>query len=111
MVSRPRAVVLVSLLLPIALAQAIVQGGGGSSRTDCLTVIDAAANYPPDNPKRFRCADGHPCDADGVLNGVCQFDVTICSNRSYNPTPCTLVGVDSITVAHAIDNRDRKFDP
>ena len=109
--SIPRAVALVSLLLPIAMAQAIVQGGGGSSRTDCLTVIDAAVNYPPDNPKRFRCADGDPCDADGVVNGVCQFDVTICSNSSYNPTRCTLVGVDSITVEHAIDNGDRKFDP
>src|SRR4029453_7448606 len=94
---RPRAVILVSLLLPIALARAIVQGGGGSSRTDCLTVIDAAVNYPPDNPKRFRCADGAPCDADGVVNGVCQFDVTICSNSSYNPTRGTPVGGDSLT--------------
>src|SRR5262245_24098952 len=108
---RPRAIVAASLLLPIAMAQAIVQGGGGSSRTDCLTVIDAAVNYPPDNPKRFRCADGDPCDADGVVNGVCQFDVTICSNSSYDPTHCTLVGVDSITVDHALDNGDRKFDP
>ena len=82
-----------------------------AARTDCLTVIDAAVNYPPDNLKRFRCADGDPCDADGVVNGVCQFDVTICSNSSYNPTRCTLVGVDPITVDHAIDNGDRKFDP
>ena len=74
-------------------------------------MIDAAVNYPADNPKRFRCADGDPCDADGVVNGVCQFDVTICSNSSYNPTRCTLVGVDSITVDHALDNGDRKFDP
>ena len=111
MLIRPGAIVLVPLLLPIAMAQALVQGGGGSSCTDCLTVIDAAVNYPPDNPKRFRCADGDPCDADGVVNGVCQFDVTICSNSSYNPTRCTLVGVDSITVDHAIDNGDRKFDP
>jgi hypothetical protein len=111
MLIRPRAVVAVSLLLPVAMAQAIVQGGGGSSRTDCLTVIDAAVNYPADNPKRFRCADGDPCDADGVVNGVCQFDVTICSNSTYNPTRCTLVGVDSITVEHALDNGDRKFDP
>src|SRR5690348_2396491 len=108
---RPCAVALVSVLLPIATAHAIVQGGGGSSRTDCLTVIDAAVNYPEDNPKRFRCADGDPCDADGVVNGVCQFDVRICANSTYNPTRCTLVGVDSITVDHAVDNGDRKFDP
>ena len=86
MAFRPRAIVAVSLLLPVAIAQAILQGGGGSSRTDCLTVIDAAVNYPADSPKRFRCADGDPCDADGVVNGVCQFDVTICSNSSYDPT-------------------------
>src|SRR5436190_22703768 len=111
MLIRPRVIVAVSLLLPIAMAQAIVQGGGGSSRTDCLVVIDAAVNYPSDNPKRFRCADGDACDADHVVNGVCEFDVTICANSSYDPTRCTLVGVDSIAVDHAVDNGDRKFDP
>jgi hypothetical protein len=104
-------VVLAVLLLSVAAAQAIVVGGGGSSRTDCLIVLDAQVNYPPDKPKRFRCADGDPCDADGTVNGVCAFDVGICANSTYNPTRCTLVGVDSITVDHAVDNGDRKFDP
>jgi len=101
---------LIGVALPVA-GQAAIIGGGGSSRTDCLVVLDAQVNFPPDNPKRFRCADGDACDADGTVNGVCAFDVTVCANSGYNPTRCTLVGVDSITVEHAIDNGDRKFDP
>jgi hypothetical protein len=99
------------VLLRVAVAQGVIIGGGGSSRTDCLVVLDAQVNFPPDNPKRYRCADGDPCDADGVVNGVCAFDLTVCANSSFNPTRCTLVGVDSITVEHAVDNGDPKFDP
>ena len=96
------------LVLP---ARAIVIGGGGSSHSDCLVVFDAAVNFPADAPKRFRCADGDPCDADGVVNGVCAFDVTVCANSTYAPAQCGLVGVDSIAVDHAVDNGDPKFDP
>ena len=99
-----------AMLVP-AVAQAIVIGGGGSSKTDCLVALDAAVNYPQDNPKRYRCTDGDPCDADGTVNGVCTFDLTVCANSTYNPLICTLSGVDSITVDHAVDNGDRKFDP
>jgi hypothetical protein len=106
-----RLAALAVVLLFASVAQALVYGGGGSSRTDCLAVFDAALNYPPDNPKRFRCKDGDPCDADGIVNGVCAFDLTVCANSSFNPARCTLVGVDSITVEHAVDNGDRKFDP
>jgi hypothetical protein len=106
---RPAA--LAALLSFASVAQAVVIGGGGSSRTDCLAVVDAAVNYPPDNPKRFRCKDGDPCDADGIVNGVCAFDLTVCANSTYNPARCTLVGVDSIVVEHAADNGDPKFDP
>jgi hypothetical protein len=106
-----RVAALAVFLLPVSTAQALVFGGGGSSRTDCLVVLDAQVNYPPDKPKRFRCADGDACDADGTVNGVCAFDLGICANSTYNPTHCTLVGVDSITVDHAVDNGDRRFDP
>jgi hypothetical protein len=103
--------ILMGAALPVGGAQALILGGGGSSRTDCLAVLDVAVNFPADNPKRFRCADGDTCDADGTVNGVCAFEVTVCANSTYNPTRCTLVGVDSITVDHAIDNGDRKFHP
>ncbi|MGH7894656.1 MAG: hypothetical protein ACREQL_08300 [Candidatus Binatia bacterium] len=107
-----RAAGFLALLTPIAVAQAFIVGGGGSSKTDCLVVLDAQLNYPPDKPKRYRCADGDPtCDADGVVDGVCTFSLTVCANSTYNPALCTLVGVDSITVDHALDNGDRKFDP
>jgi hypothetical protein len=109
---RSRRVALLAVFLcPLATARAVVIGGGGSSKTDCLVVVDAAVNYPPDKPKRFRCTDGETCDADGEVNGVCAFDVAVCANSDFTPTRCTLVGVQSITVDHAIDNGDRKFDP
>jgi hypothetical protein len=105
--------VLAFVLLPLsAPAQTVIIGGGGNSRTDCLVVLDVAVNYPPDKPKRFRCTDGDACDADATVNGVCAFDVGVCANSDYNPTRCSLVGVDSIIVDHAIDNgEDPKFDP
>ena len=58
-----RLAALAFVLFVVPSARAIVIGGGGSSRTDCLAVFDSAVNYPPDNPKRFRCKDGDPCDA------------------------------------------------
>src|SRR5205823_5967577 len=61
-------------------ATAAVVGGGGSSTTDCLTVFDAPANVPPRRPKNVRCTDGDPCDADGAVNGHCQFAVAVCAN-------------------------------
>ena len=108
-----RVLALVSILLPLAPARAVVIGGGGSSRTDCLAVISADLNYPPppDKPKRYRCADGAACDADHTVNGVCAFDVAICANSTFDQAHCTLNGVSSITVDHALDNGDRKFDP
>ncbi len=93
-------------------AAAVVFGGGGSATTDCLVAIDAAINYPATKPKQIRCADGDPsCDLDGTINGVCEFDVALCGNSTYNPTKCTLAGVQSILVDHAMDNGDPKFDP
>ena len=103
-------VALLAATLPMPV-EAVIVGGGGSSKTDCLVVFEGAINYPEDKPKRFRCKDGEGCDADHTVNGVCEFDLTICANSSYNPTRCTLSGVESITVEHAMDNGDPKFDP
>jgi hypothetical protein len=92
-------------------AAALVIGGGGSSRTDCILALDGPFNYPPSNPKGFRCTDGDPtCDADGVVNGVCQFPIGVCANSTYRPDRCTSLGVDEIVVEHAQDNGDPKFD-
>jgi hypothetical protein len=89
----------------------ITVGGGGSSRTDCLLVLRASANDPPDKPKKVTCTDGDPtCDNDGAVNGVCEFVVGACANSTFDPTHCTLAGVESVAVQHAQDNGDPKFD-
>jgi hypothetical protein len=97
-------------LLVGAPAWAVITGGGGSSRTDCLAVFDAAVNFPPARPKHIKCADGDACDADGLVNGVCSFPVAVCANSTFDPR-CTLAGVQTITVDHALDNGERRFDP
>lgn len=95
-----------------SVGNATVVGGGGSSRVDCLTAFDADVNTPATKPRSIRCADGDPtCDLDGVANGVCNFKVSVCANSTFNPSACALNGVRSITVEHAADNGDPKFDP
>jgi hypothetical protein len=93
-----------------ARAHAFPIGGGGSISTDCLLVFDANANTPPERPHHIRCIDGDPCDADGAINGSCQFAVGVCANSTFDPR-CTLNGVQSVTVDHALDNGDPRFDP
>jgi hypothetical protein len=98
-------------LATAVVGQAVVTGGGGSSKTDCLLVFDAPLNDPPTRPKAMRCTDGDPsCDADGLVNGACTFPVGVCANSTFDPLRCTLNGVDSITVDHALDNGDPRFD-
>ncbi len=97
---------------PVEVARATVVGGGGSSKVDCLLALDAAVNTPPTKPRNIRCADGDPaCDLDGEVNGVCNFQVGVCANSSFNPQACNLVGVRLVSVEHSVDNGDPKFDP
>jgi hypothetical protein len=92
-------------------AGAITVGGGGSARIDCLAVFEAPANSPASHPKNIRCTDGDPtCDADGVVNGVCEFPIAVCANSDFSPR-CTLQGVQTITIAHALDDGDPQFNP
>ena len=96
-----------ALALPAA---AIIVGGGGSKRTDCLVVFDAPANYPVDAPKQVRCVDGDSsCDSDLTVNGVCSVRIRVCANSTAN-SECTLSGVAQINVDHSADNGDPKFD-
>jgi hypothetical protein len=100
------------LLLGVVSADATVVGGGGSSRVDCLLAFDAAVNSPVKKPRNVRCADGDPaCDLDGVVNGVCNFQVGVCANSTFNTAACSLNGVHISTVEHSADNGDPKFDP
>jgi len=116
MLNRPSSMTLcVAILMAVMLsrtstASALMVGGGGSPKTDCLTVFDADVNYPSSKPKSIRCVDGDPCDLDGEVNGSCQFRVSVCANYAGDDR-CALVGVDSVVVDHALDNGDRRFDP
>ena len=102
---------LVSAFSP-AVAEPLVRGGG-SAATDCILYFDVpGANKPspPKPPKHVDCDDGDPaCDADGLRNGQCVFDVSLCVNSTAfsecMPTDTTFIFVD-----HAEDNGDRKFD-
>ncbi len=101
---------LASTLAP-AHVEAVVVGGGGSARLDCLAVFDVPANVPRNNSKSIRCTDGDPsCDADGVVNGACEFPIAVCANSDFSPL-CTDSGVQSITIDHAVDDGDPKFRP
>ncbi len=86
--------------------------GGGPKNRDCYATLKANANRPKNNPRHIRCVDGDPtCDADGVVDGVCTFAVSVCANSTFDPTHCTSGAISSIDVAHGIDNgTDPDFD-
>jgi hypothetical protein len=93
-------------------AAATVLGGGGNKGTDCLAALDTPIVYSVARPRDVRCTDGDSsCDADGVVNGVCEFPLALCANSTFNPALCTLNGVQTINVDHAADNGDPRFDP
>ncbi len=112
MASRRQAsvVTLIGLILSCGSALATIVGGGGSSKTDCLAVFQADLNFPSTRPREIKCVDGDLCDADGTVNGVCELLVGICANSTFD-SRCTLNGVATVAVDHALDNGDRKFDP
>lgn len=106
-----RAAVATLVLVLAQAAPAIIIGGGGSSSTDCLVALSVDANHPVAKPKQVRCVDGDPsCDNDGVVNGVCDMRIALCANSTFSPA-CTLSGLARVTVEHALDNGDPKFDP
>src|SRR5262249_22218425 len=92
-------------------AGAVVVGGGGSASTDCIAVIDAPANSPaaPATPKNVDCVDGAMCDADHARHGRCLLHVTPCVNSTMI-AGCSPFRADSLTIDHALDNGDPKFD-
>jgi len=101
------------VVLTAAAAQAVVVPGGGSKASDCMSVFDVpAANSPPPPrvAKNVDCVDGDStCDADGVANGRCAFPLQVCLDATTVPG-CTPDRVDSLTVDHAQDNGDPRFD-
>src|SRR5262249_883087 len=88
---RGASVWVVVLVLAVARsAGAVTVAGGGSKGTDCLVELVASGIGFPAGKKVFKgttCADGDPCDADGVRNGSCLFRPMICLNQSDPALP------------------------
>ncbi len=80
--------------------------GGGSPKSDCLLEF---AGVTPTRPggRIVRCSDGDPnCDADGMVDQKCTFEVTACLNNADPTLPaCLASGVESVRV------RTRGADP
>src|SRR3954470_901741 len=73
-------VVAAAVVLASTPAPATIVGGGGNDATGCPAIFDGAVNDPPTNPRNIRCTDGDSaCDADGVVNGVCEFPLAVCA--------------------------------
>jgi hypothetical protein len=105
-------------VLPFVLALGGTAGGavvpgGGARGGDCVSVFDApGANSPapPRAPRRVDCIDGDPtCDADGLRNARCVFDLRLCLNATSVPG-CTPVRTNALVVEHAQDDGDPRFD-
>jgi len=106
------ATAMLALVATSGSASATEVGGGGSSKVDCLATWNADVNTPATKPRNITCHDGDlSCDVDGVVNGVCNFQVAVCINSTFKPESCNLTGVRFMTVEHAVDNGDPKFDP
>jgi hypothetical protein len=104
---------LAAVCLRAAPAAALLIDGGGSPATDCLAVFDADVDPSTFDGHKILCTDGDPlCDGDAAEgpNGVCVIPVAVCVNSTADPQ-CTLNGVASVTVDHAVDNGDPRFDP
>ena len=81
------------VILALAVAKSaggVTVAGGGPKGTDCLVELVASGIGFPAGKKVFKgttCADGDPCDADGVRNGSCLFTPIICLNQSDPALP------------------------
>jgi len=104
---------LVSIALAAVTAYGVIVPGGGAKGSDCMSVFDApGANSPPapKAAKNIDCTDGDPsCDADGLANAKCSFPIQVCLD-STQVAGCTPNRVDSLAIAHAVDNGDKHFD-
>jgi hypothetical protein len=74
--------------------------GGGPKKTDCIVEYTGVVpNDPPRKPTRVRCTDGDAaCDADGLPNGTCRFEIAACVNDPDPRLPtCPPAGTGDLT--------------
>jgi hypothetical protein len=86
--------VIILALLGAVPARALVLGGGDADK-DCRIAFDGVEATA--GASGVVCVDGDPaCDADGVANGTCRFDVRVCVGVSVEG--CMPVEIDRIVV-------------
>src|SRR5690348_9319270 len=102
-----RMALLALLVLTLATDAAATVAGGGSKRTDCFAELSGVTlNFPaaPHRAKLLRCRDGDACDADGIANGVCTFDVSVCLDQTDPALPDCTPPADGIST-YQVRNR------
>ncbi len=72
--------------------------GGGNPKTDCVSRFQTGLelNYPaaPKKSKHLACTDGDlACDTDGLVNGLCSFNVGLCLADDEDMPLCTPAGI------------------
>jgi hypothetical protein len=99
-----------ALLALLAVAQpaaAVRVPGGGPVRTDCYAEFEVAGVGAPAARGAVQCRDGDPaCDADGVCDDSCHFQVALCANQRNLEPSCTPPGT---LAALAAQGRARKL--
>src|SRR5690349_17511386 len=103
---------LVGILFAFGPARALIPGGGGATRYDCLAEFGTTpANYPPDRPKEIHCTDNDPtCDQDPAV-GTCGIAVSICLNVTDPAlTDCIARPIESLDVKN-FKPTSPKYDP
>src|SRR5262245_56599889 len=112
--SRPAGACIVVLVLALSgTAGGVTVAGGGKGSIDYLVELVASGLGFPAGKAVFKgstCADGDPCDADGVRNGSCLFMPMICLNQADPALPnCGPAQVKSIHFK-AKDRNGKKMD-
>lgn len=91
--------------------------GGGNEATDCISKFQTGleANYPPPpKPKQkdLACIDGDlACDADGLINGECEFSVGLCLNDDADYVDTGCIPADLAPGAVVVKNKPSAPDP
>jgi hypothetical protein len=91
--------------------------GGGAPAQDCHAELASARvrlNHPPFDPSNpsprlaLHCFDGDPgCDIDGLVDGVCTFDLDVCLHNADPALPdCTPAPVTSVTFGDTATDTD-----
>jgi hypothetical protein len=95
-----RHLVVVFLVLVAARPLRAAVLGGGLVDTDCTVGFEGLS--PTDGASGVVCTDGDPsCDADGVVDGTCRFDLRVCTrlaSSDCDPRPISSISISGLAL-------------